>query len=91
MPRPRLCRKIQFSPRVTYFKPQGIPLRLLEVVELSAEELEAYRLRHLVDLDQQAAAEEMRTSTSTYQRILYSASQKIAEALIKGKAIKIIN
>jgi len=91
MPRPRLCRKIQFNPQVTYFKPQGIPLRLLEVVELSAEELEAYRLRHSRDLDQKTAAEEMSTSASTYQRILYSAYEKIAEALIKGKAIKIIN
>ncbi len=91
MPRPRLCRKIQFDPRVTYFKPQGIPLRLLEVVELSTEELEAYRLRHARNLDQKEAAREMSTSASTYQRILYSAYEKIAEALINGKAIKIIN
>ena len=91
MPRPRLCRKIQFDPRVTYFKPQGIPLRLLEVVELSTEELEAYRLRHARNLDQKEAAREMLTSASTYQRILYSAYEKIAEALINGKAIKIIN
>jgi len=90
MPRPRLCRKIEFNPEITYFKPQGIPMRNLEIVELTTEELEAYRLRHISDLDQQAAAEKMNTSTSTYQRILNSVNKKIADALINGKAIKII-
>jgi len=41
-------------------------------------------------LEQQTAAGKMRTSQSTYQRILYSAYKKIADALINGKAIKII-
>jgi predicted DNA-binding protein (UPF0251 family) len=90
MPRPRLFRKISFSPDVTYFKPQGVPMRELEIVELTIEEMEAYRLRHLDDLEQKEAAKKMNTSTSTYQRILYSAYEKIADALIKGKAIKII-
>lgn len=90
MPRPRLCRKIEFNPNVTYFKPQGITMRELEIVELAAEEIEAYRLRHLNDLDQQEAAKKMNISTSTYQRILYLAYKKIADALINGKAIKII-
>lgn len=65
-------------------------MRELELVELSMEELEAYRLRHIKDLDQEEAATEMRTSQSTYQRILYSAYKKIADALINGKAIEII-
>jgi len=90
MPRPRLCRKIEFNPEVTYFKPQGIPMRNLEIVELTTEELEAYRLRHINDLDQQKSADKMHTSPSTYQRILYSAYKKIADALINGKAIKIV-
>jgi predicted DNA-binding protein (UPF0251 family) len=89
MPRPRLCRRINFDPHVSYFKPQGKAMKELEVIELTLEEVEAYRLRHLEDLDQREAAEEMATSISTYQRILYSASKKIAEALVKGKAIKI--
>ena len=90
MSRPRLCRRINFNPSVSYFKPQGVPLRNLEVVELTIEEIEAYRLIHLKNLDQQEAAEEMHTSTSTYQRILYSANKKIADALVNGKVIKII-
>ena len=90
MPRPRLCRKISFNPNITYFKPQGVPMRELEIVELTTEEMEAYRLRHINDFEQKEAAKKMRTSQSTYQRILYSAYKKIAEALINGKAIKII-
>lgn len=90
MPRPRLCRKTQFNPEVTYFKPQGIPMKDLEIIELTIEEIESYRLRHLGNLDQKKAAEKMHTSASTYQRILYSAYEKIADALINGKAIKII-
>jgi len=90
MPRPRLCRRIRFEPNITYFKPQGVPMRELEIVELTTEEIEAYRLRHINDLEQIEAADKMKTSQSTYQRILYSAYKKIADALINGKAIKII-
>lgn len=90
MPRPRSCRRIRFNPEITYFKPQGVPMSNLKIVELSTEELEAYRLRHVNELDQGEAATKMETSISTYQRIYYSASKKIADALINGKAIKII-
>ncbi|NLZ74648.1 DUF134 domain-containing protein [Candidatus Falkowbacteria bacterium] len=92
MPRPKhcLCKAIKFKPEIICFKPQGISIRDLQTVELSLEEIEAYRLRHIKDLEQQAAAEKMQTSTSTYQRILYSAYKKIADALTNGKAIKII-
>jgi predicted DNA-binding protein (UPF0251 family) len=90
MPRPRLYRHIEFNPQITYFKPQGIPLRNLKIIHLTTEEMEAYRLRHLFDYDQQKAAKKMKTSTSTYQRILYSSYKKIADALINGKAIQII-
>lgn len=91
MPRPKLCRRIAYNPKIRYFKPQGVPMRHLEIVELTAEELEAFRLRHDQNLEQTEAAEKMRTSQSTYQRILYSAYKKICDALIYGKAIKIIN
>ena len=89
MPRPRLNRRIRFNPNVTYFKPQGIPMRFLDTVELTAEELEALRLKNLKDLDQTECAEMMKTSQSTFQRILSSAYKKITEALVSGKAIKI--
>jgi len=90
MPRPRSFRRINFDPQVTYFKPRGVPMRELEVVELSAEEIEAFRLRHVADLEQIDAAKKMDTSQSTYQRILSSAYKKIADALVNGKAIKFV-
>jgi len=90
MVRPRLCRRIRFNPNVTYFKPQGVPMRFLEVIELTTEEAEALRLKNIKDLDQEEAAKKMNTSQSTFQRILSSAYKKITEALIEGKAIKII-
>ena len=89
MARPRLCRNIKFDPQVNYFKPRGIPVRCLETVELTLEEVEAIRLKNVEDLEQIAAAEKMNTSQSTFQRILTSAYQKISDALIYGKAIRI--
>jgi predicted DNA-binding protein (UPF0251 family) len=90
MVRPRLCRRIRFNPNVTYFKPQGVPMRLLEVVELTTEEVEALRLKNRKNLKQIECAKQMKTSQSTFQRILSSAYRKVTEALIEGKAIKII-
>jgi predicted DNA-binding protein (UPF0251 family) len=90
MPRPRLCRRIRFNPKVSYYKPQGVPMRFLEVVELTREEVEALRLKNIKDLDQIDAAKKMNTSQSTFQRILSSAYRKISKAIIEGKAIKII-
>jgi len=90
MPRPRLCRRIRFDPDIIYFKPQGVPMQFLKIVELTAEELEALRLKNIKGFEQIKAAEKMNTSQSTFQRILSSAYKKITEALVEGKAIKII-
>ena len=65
-------------------------MRLLEVVELTVEEAEALRLKNIEDLDQTECARLMETSQSTFQRILSSAYRKVSDALIKGKAIRII-
>lgn len=89
MARPKLHRKIEFNPNITFFKPQGIPLRILGFIELSKEELEALRLKNIEGLAQTECAKKMNTSQSTFQRILHSAYKKITEALIEGKAIKI--
>ena len=89
MPRPIKCRRVSFFPGVTYFKPAGIPLRDLEEVQLSVEEVEAIRLKDLEGLDQQEGAERMHISRPTFQRILSSAREKIADALLRGKAMKI--
>jgi len=89
MPRPRLCRRLGLHPRVTFYKPQGVPLNSIEVIELTHEEWEALRLKHELELDQTDAAKKMNTSQSTFQRILASAHKKIARAIINGHSIKI--
>jgi len=76
-------------PGVTFFKPAGIPLKFLEEVQLTVEEAEAIRLKDLEGLEQAAGAAKMNISRPTFQRILASARQKIADALLNGKAIRI--
>jgi len=80
---------VAFLPNVTYFKPAGIPLRTLEEVRLSVEEAEAIRLKDLEGFEQEQGAERMNISRPTFQRVLASARQKIADALLNGKAIRI--
>lgn len=89
MPRPKLKRKISFSPKVSYFKPRGVPVRELDVVKLSSEEVEALKLKNIDKLSQIDCAKKMKTSQSTFQRILSSAYEKMSVAIIKGKAVEI--
>ena len=89
MVRPIKPRRVTFDPNITYFKPRAVPLSVLENVELGTDELEAIRLCDFKGLEQTEAAKKMRISQSTLGRILTSARKKIAQALIRGKAIKI--
>ena len=89
MPRPRKIRFVGFQPNVYYFKPRGIPLRLLSEVKLNVDELEALRLADFEGQDQLEAAEKMKVSQSTLQRILTSARKKVAKALVIGEAIRV--
>jgi predicted DNA-binding protein (UPF0251 family) len=89
MGRKRKARWIDFQPGVTYFKPRGVSMASLEEVGLTLDEIEAIRLSDLEEQDQTKAAKKMKISQSTFQRILTVAHRKIAEALVKGKAIKV--
>jgi predicted DNA-binding protein (UPF0251 family) len=89
MPRPRKCRRIRFNPHVLYFKPRGIRLHRLKEIVLRHDEVEALRLKHEEGFDQIKAAKLMHISQSTFQRVLNSAHKKIAQAIIRGKAIRI--
>ena len=89
MPRPTRERRIQYIPKVTYFKPAGIPLRNLSEVRLTFEEMEAIRLKDKDGLEQEECARLMQISRPTFHRVINSARQKLAEALLGGKAIRI--
>lgn len=72
-----------------YFKPRGIPLRNLEEIIITDEELEVLRLRYIEKIDQEKSAKKMGISQSQYQRDLSEVLMKITKALIEGKAINI--
>ena len=61
----------------------------LEGVILTIDEYEAVRLSDLEGLTQEETAKKMKVHRSTISRILTSAHQKIADALVNVKAIRI--
>lgn len=89
MPRPTKCRRIQFEPDISYFKPAGIPLKELEEVILTFDELEAIRLKDLKGMTQDDASKAMGISQPTFHRLLASARKKVSEALVEGKAVRV--
>jgi uncharacterized protein len=89
MPRPKQPRRICFEPNVTYFKPRGVPLRELREVRLLPDELEALRLHDVEGLEQVAAAGQLKVSQPTFGRIINSAYRKVAQALVRGEAIRV--
>ena len=89
MGRPLLWRRVNFIPPITYFKPAGVPLTTLQEVCLSVEEAEAIRLKDLEGLEQEECAQRMSVSRSTFARVLTPAREKMADALLNGKAIRI--
>jgi predicted DNA-binding protein (UPF0251 family) len=88
MVRPTKKRRVANIPDIKFFKPAGVRKHELEEVVLSLEEVEAIRLKDKKKLTQQQAAEKMEVSRPTFQRILTEARQKIADALLSGKALK---
>lgn len=89
MPRPPLDRFVEHLPRVTYYKPAGIPMRDLDEVCLTVDELEALRLKDVEGLEQEEGAVRMGVARTTFRRILVTARAKVARALTEGKAIRI--
>lgn len=86
MPRGCKCRRVCALPENRIFTPQK-PCGA--AISLTVEELETVRLCDLEGLEQDEAAVSMNVSRATFQRILYQARKKIAEALCSGKTIEI--
>ncbi|MFH1379741.1 MAG: DUF134 domain-containing protein [bacterium] len=89
MPRPFKFRKVCCRPDSNYFKPQGIPVNVLEEINMSIDELEAIRLADLEGMYQEDAAKKMNVSRQTFGNIINSAHKKIADSLVNTKALKI--
>lgn len=89
MARPTKWRRIENIPTIPYFVPSEKDIAEVPENILKLEELEAIRLKDLVGLEQGECAEKMEVSRPTFQRILLSAREKIADSLINGKTIHI--
>lgn len=89
MARPMKCRRVSCAVAAVYFKPQGIPMRFLEEIEMELDEIEALRLADLEGLYQADAAARMGVSRQTFGNIIARAHKKVASALLCGKALRI--
>jgi predicted DNA-binding protein (UPF0251 family) len=78
---------VETEPGVTYFKPRGIPLRSLQQIVITVDELEAMRLADFLQMTQEDVAQRMQVSRPTVTRMLSRAHRVVAEALVHGKAI----
>lgn len=89
MARPKKWRSIENLPAAPFFIPseQGLEDEAENILNL--EELEAIRLKDLEGLEQREGAEKMGISRPTFQRILLSAREKIADSLVNGKTLRI--
>lgn len=86
MPRPKKCKMVGFVPHNLCFYPK---LSNEAEVILSIEEVEAIRLSDYLNMEQDRAADSMNVSRGTFQRIINSARNKTADALLHGKTIRI--
>lgn len=92
MPRPRKPRTCICPYRAGYasvFKPAGTPLKDLEIIKLAHDELEALHLCDGQGKSQEEAGSSMGVSRGTVQRLLASARNKVAGALVGQKALAI--
>lgn len=87
--RPKKTRWVKCEPGERCFRPKCKPAHKLGGVILSIDEFEAIRLADLEKLTQAEVAKKMKVHRSTISRILASAHEKIADALVNIKAVKI--
>ncbi len=85
MPRNPKCRRILHGACL----PGIFPPRKPAPVPISMEEVESLRLCDMEGFSQDEAAAQMNISRGTLQRILYSARQKTASALVRGHGLSI--
>ncbi len=89
MARPKNSRRVERAPGATFFTPCGVPLTEAETVTLTVEGLEALRLSDLEGLNASDAAGRCGVSRHAYGRTLAEARRTVAEALVKGRILRI--
>ena len=89
MVRPQKSRLVEIDPKISYFKPRGVPMLDLEQVQLTVDELETLRLADFLGMSHEEAGKQMGVSRATFGRIVQQARKTVADALIHGKAISV--
>ena len=87
--RPRQERCVAGLPPVGFFKPAGVPARLLKRVTIGVDEFEAMRLVDGRGLSHEDAAAAMHISRQTVGRMLEAGRAKVVQAFSEGCAIAI--
>jgi predicted DNA-binding protein (UPF0251 family) len=87
MPRQKKMRYCRGVDGYNLYKPSGIPMSQLEVIDLGLDELEAMRLCDFESKQQEEAAVAMGISRGTIQRLLESGRKKLLDTIIHGKAL----
>jgi len=89
MPPGRKPRWVYWRPGIKVFKPVGPPSMIGGEVIITIDEMEAMRLVDYEGLKQEEAANTMKISQPTLNRLLMTARAKIMDAIINGKVIRI--
>jgi uncharacterized protein len=87
--RPKKTRWVTCEPGERCFRPNCRSLDELAGVVLTLDEFEVLRLTHLEGYAQGKIAKQMKIHQSTISRILTTAHEKVTDALVNIKAIRI--
>lgn len=90
MPRPKRQHQVCCLPSVDLFGPLVSNPAKRDTLIMTVEEFEAIRIIDLQGKSQEDCAADMEVSRPTLQRVYYSAKQKVADALVNGKLLKIV-
>ena len=89
MPRPRKWRTVCRLPDIERFGPLGKAVPEDQVIYMTVEEYETIRLIDLIGLTQEECAAQMNVARTTVQSIYATARQKLADAIVNGKVLRI--
>ncbi|MDO5423342.1 MAG: DUF134 domain-containing protein [Eubacteriales bacterium] len=87
MPRPRKCRRICALPRTSGLVPTGNFPDCMEPLTLTLDEYEVIRLMDLEKRTQEQCSAQMGIARTTVTGIYESAREKLAQALVNGRAL----
>lgn len=88
MPRPIRNRKICNPPKMSGFKPFGMPICKGEIIDMQFDEYESFKLVMYDKLTQDDASVKMNISRPTFSRVYNRALEKISKAFVEGLSIE---